>query len=137
MAHRYSRFPLLFVALLLSGRHAFADWAVAGAQYSCAAESGTFTLLPYVRSSSDENPRVEPGFAVVPGEVSNLTCALGERMLEMQIVVIPLQARGMCMGAGMVDIRSLAVDRVEFLEQWIGISNHLFRPGLFVERVLW
>jgi ankyrin repeat protein len=117
LAYRYSFSPLFFILLVLSGPQASADWAVAGAQYSCAEESGTFTLLPYVVSSEDENPPVKQGFAVVSGDDPSITCSLRERMLEIQIVVIPPQARGECMGAGMVDVRSLAVDGVEFLER--------------------
>jgi ankyrin repeat protein len=100
----------------LCARPASADWSVAGAQYSCAAESGAFTLLPYVISSSDENPALEQGFAKLPADPENLTCALGERTLRAQIVVTGPRSFGACMGGGAVTVGSVTVDGVELLE---------------------
>lgn len=94
---------------------ALGDWSVAGAQYACFSESGTFQLLPHDQSSDEPNPPLESGFAALPDGVSNLKCHLGKRKLLAQIGVTPPQARGMCMGGGSVHIFSLVVDGVELL----------------------
>jgi len=99
----------------MSGRHAAADWSSAGAQYSCDDERKTFTLLPYVESSSNEHPELEPGFGQLPDD-GKVTCALGARTLNAWIAVTGPRSHGMCMGAGSVDVRSLVVNGVELLE---------------------
>lgn len=105
------------LALLVYWGTSAADWYVTGAQYSCSTKAGTFTLLPRDKSSDNEDPPLEPGFEALPDGVSNLTCRLGKRKLEAQIGVTPPQARGMCMGAGAVDVTSLAVNGVELLDR--------------------
>ncbi len=115
--------PSLFglFALLIVGafpHHAWADWGISGAQYSCSATKGTFELLPHDQSSADspEGIPVQKSFKALPNGLSNLSCNLRNRKLKTQIGVTPPQPRGMCMGGGSVQLTSLAVDGVELLD---------------------
>src|SRR5262245_59039815 len=109
---------LICVAIAhLFGHAAHADWYVAGAQYSCGvAGAGQFELVPYEQASYPTNSPHREGFTVLQDGASDFKCRIGNRTLAARITVIPPQARGMCMGGGMVDIESFAVDDVELMK---------------------
>ncbi|MBI1175648.1 MAG: hypothetical protein GC139_10350 [Sideroxydans sp.] len=108
-----------YLCLALMYRTALADWSASEAQYSCTAETSTFTLLPYEPSSEDENPPLEPGFKALPDGTTHVKCFLGKRKLRADVSVIPPQSHGMCMGGGAVEVTSLVVDGVELLDRSI------------------
>lgn len=117
---------------------AYADWAVAGAQYSCSRASSAFELSPHDQTSDDppEVVPVKPGFTALPDGMSVVKCQLGPRKLVAIIGVSPPQGRGMCAGSGAVDIVSLAVDGVELINEDIPFGSGCFDDKDIVVKVV-
>jgi ankyrin repeat protein len=115
---------LLSVALLVglailsatfAPKDASADWFVAGAEVSCNTAEQTFEILP-LDDTSEGIPSPDTGFRKLPKGPTLLRCKLGKYNLLAKIDVIEGQARGACMGPGLVNVDSLSVGDVEVLK---------------------
>jgi hypothetical protein len=94
-----------------------ADWAVAGAQYTCQADNRIFEILPYIGYSSSadppENAPLKSGFKKVSSKLP-IVCGLGGHVLRTVVEIIePYDANGM--GAGRVDITSMSIGTVKLV----------------------
>lgn len=108
----------LAAAMLAAGycTDARADWAIAGAKYSCNSKTHVFELLPYDRSSDDppEGIPLNSGFKEIPQGAPAFVCPLGTISLHVVVDVYP-PASGRGMGAGFVRARSISISGVELL----------------------
>src|SRR6266852_3967712 len=115
-------------------RTAWADWGLAGAQYTCSPKTKTFEVLPYDRSSDSTYDSVlGTGFKIVKPEHPRVTCRLGEHTLS-AVVSVYAPGNGEGQGAGSVRISSISIigvelfpDAPEFERAWAGDTEMLTR----------
>ena len=95
--------------LMLLSCEAVADWGITGVAIRCDQKARTFTVAPVVELSSPDPGEVpvEPGFKRLRKGIHKLTCNLGQSHVKTEIAVFGPSDKGMSMGAGYVEIRSM------------------------------
>jgi len=117
---------LLAASQVICCSAAYADWIIAGAQYSCDRSTHTFQLLPFDTSSGDPPEGIQPttGFKQVDPirpsvdgrkiepKKSQIICRLGWHTLHATIIIYP-PSEAMCGAGGKVTVLSLSATGVD------------------------
>jgi hypothetical protein len=108
------KFILLFtltLGWLTAPEVARADWVVFGAAAKCDSAQGVFSLVPVVRTSSDEHNLVPPEDFTEFKERENqhFNCILGKTAIRLTISVWAPSSSGEGQGAGVIEIVSFNV----------------------------
>ncbi|MDO6388471.1 hypothetical protein [Uliginosibacterium sp. 31-12] len=108
---------LALLALICMSTSAFADWGENGAAIQCNRKTNTFVIAPVIELSSPGEGaiEVEPGFQRLSEGTHRIACNLHGLYIQAQIRVFGPSPKGMCMGGGYVDIRSLQAGKSKII----------------------